>query len=202
MRGVVGALALSVAACKSAPQPTQTAEPPKPGTLQPVSAFASLDGVARSRALFLESSKVLLHPRCANCHPAGDSPLQGMDQHVHYPPVVRGPKDDGVVGMQCGSCHQEANQELVRVPGAPKWHVAPLEMAWVGRSPREICAQVKDVERNGGKTLAQLQEHMAHDALVAWAWTPGSGREPAPGTQEQLGDLVAAWIESGAHCPE
>ncbi|MGV3621938.1 MAG: Isoquinoline 1-oxidoreductase subunit [Archangium sp.] len=200
MRGTVCALVLSIAGCKSTPQPNPA--PTKTDTLQPLSAFDSLSGATRSRALFMESTKVLLHPRCANCHPAGDSPLQGMDQHVHYPPVSRGPKDDGVVGMQCGTCHQEANQELIRVPGAPKWHVAPLEMAWVGRSPREICAQVKDVKRNGGKSLAQLHEHMAHDELVAWAWNPGSGREPAPGTQQQLGELIGAWIDSGAHCPE
>src|SRR3712207_8090208 len=30
------------------------------------------DQKARSRALFLEVSRVLLHPRCANCHPSGD----------------------------------------------------------------------------------------------------------------------------------
>jgi hypothetical protein len=42
---------------------------------------------------------------------------------------------------------------------------------------------------------------MANDDLVAWGWNPGAGREPAPGTQAQLGELVKAWIDAGAHCP-
>ena len=31
----------------------------------------------RSVALFAELGKVLTHPRCVNCHPAGDRPRQG-----------------------------------------------------------------------------------------------------------------------------
>ena len=40
-----------------------------------------------------------------------------------------------------------------------------------------------------------------HDELVAWGWAPGADREPAPGTQEAFGALVAAWVETGAECP-
>ena len=40
------------------------------------------DHKERSRALFLEASRVLLHPRCANCHPDGDVPAQGMQMSV------------------------------------------------------------------------------------------------------------------------
>lgn len=87
------------------------------------------------------------------------------------------------------------------MPGAPKWHLAPLSMAWVGRTPAQICEQLKDTKRNGGKNLDQIIEHSAHDALVAWGWAPGHGRVPAPGTQEQFGALVAAWVKSGAACP-
>ena len=42
---------------------------------------------------------------------------------------------------------------------------------------------------------------MAKDELVGWAWKPGVGREPAPGTQAAFGALVKAWAESGAACP-
>jgi hypothetical protein len=156
----------------------------------------------RSQALFLEASRVFKHPRCQNCHPDGDVPLQGMDGRLHDPPVVRGPDDHGVVGMECQGCHQEHNLELARVPGAPKWHVAPREMAWVGKSPRALCEQLKDPARNGGKTLQEIVEHNAHDELVAWGWAPGHQREPAPGTQERFGAIVAAWVETGAVCPD
>jgi hypothetical protein len=74
-------------------------------------------------------------------------------------------------------------------------------MAWQGKSMGEICAQLKDAVRNGGRDLALLQEHLAKDDLVAWGWNPGAGRAPVPGTQEQLGELVKAWIDTGAQCP-
>jgi hypothetical protein len=171
--------------------------------LRPVAEFSAIgDRAARSRALFLEASRVLLHPRCVNCHPDGAIPHQGMQLGRHDPPVQRGPKDQGVPGMECSTCHQDRNQPLTRMPGAPNWHLAPIEMAWVGKSPADLCTQLKDPARNGGKSLAQIVEHSAHDKLVAWGWAPGADREPAPGTQEQFGSLVAAWAETGAECPE
>ena len=135
------------------------------------------------------------------CHPDGDTPAQGMEMRAHDPPVLRGAGDDGAVGMRCTGCHQDHNLELARVPGAPHWQLAPRKMAWVGRTPRQICEQMKDPQRNGGRTLAQVVDHNAYDELVGWGWHPGHDREPAPGTQEQLGSLVAAWVESGAECP-
>jgi hypothetical protein len=42
---------------------------------------------------------------------------------------------------------------------------------------------------------------MAEDSLVGWGWNPGTGREPAPGTQKEFGALAKAWVESGAACP-
>jgi cytochrome c5 len=199
------AAALSVPACggSRAPAPAVALREVPRTELRAVTDFAVIsDRAQRSRALFAEASRVLLHPRCVNCHPAGDVPHQGMQLALHDPPVVRGPKNEGVVGMACTTCHQDRNQPLTRVPGAPNWHLAPLEMAWVGRSTRQICEQLKDPARNGNKTLAQIVDHSAHDRLVAWGWTPGADREPAPGTQQQFGAIVAAWVETGAECPE
>ena len=164
--------------------------------------FASIaDRRARSVALFQEAGKVIQHPRCLNCHPVGERPTQGGDMHPHSPLVVRGADDKGAVGMRCTTCHQDANFDPAGMPGHPLWHVAPKSMAWQQQSLKQICEQVKDPRRNGGKTLAQIREHMAHDTLVGWAWRPGGTREPAPGTQEQFGALIAAWIETGAACP-
>ena len=74
-------------------------------------------------------------------------------------------------------------------------------MAWYGKSPAEVCAQIKDHERNGGRTLAEIHEHMAEDSLVGWGWHPDAGRTPVPGTQARFGELIKAWIETGAECP-
>lgn len=177
--------------------------------LRPVSDFEGIaDASERSVALFEEAGKVLLHPRCVNCHPASDSPTQGMAMRPHEPPVTRGEANFGAVGMTCNTCHNVANVDVAgqaddirSIPGHPLWHLAPIEMAWQGKSLGEICEQIKDPERNGGKDVAAIVEHMAEDSLVGWGWSPGAGREPAPGTQEEFGALFHAWADTGAVCP-
>ncbi len=159
------------------------------------------DAAARSAALFSEAGKVLAHPRCVNCHPAGDRPLQSENGRLHQPPVERGADGFGLAAMRCATCHQNANFDPGRVPGHPHWHLAPREMAWQGKTLAQICAQIKDPARNGGRSLQQIHEHIATDSLVGWAWAPGFGREPAPGTQKETGALIAAWIKDGAACP-
>ncbi len=49
--------------------------------------------------------------------------------------------------------------------------------------------------------MDELVEHMAEDTLVGWGWTPGEGREPAPGSQDVFGELFKRWAETGAACP-
>ena len=117
---------------------------------------ASSDPAARSAALFVEAGKVLQHPRCLNCHPDGDRPSQGTG-YPHQPPVQRGADGHGITAMRCTTCHQTANFEPGRVPGHPNWHLAPASMAWQQKSLAEICAQVKDPARNGGRTMAQVE---------------------------------------------
>ena len=181
------------------------AQTPTDMPLRPASAFASIgDSQARAAALFNEAGKVLQHPRCVNCHPRTDRPLQGDAMRVHQPPVTRGTTGHGAVAMECKTCHGAKNftaNPSLSIPGHEKWHLAPIEMAWEGRSLREICLQLKDPQRNGGKSMSQLVDHMANDSLVGWGWQPGVGRAPAPGTQQQLGALIQAWVDAGAHCP-
>jgi hypothetical protein len=177
--------------------------------LRAPSEFSNIaDRAARSRALFTEAARVITSPRCMNCHPATDRPLQGNDQHEHMPPVMRGENGGGVAGYTCAACHTEHNFPLTglqanyqSIPGHPRWGLAPIEMAWEGKSVGEICAQIKDPKRNGGRDLTLLHEHLAKDDLVAWGWNPGFGRDPVPGTQAQLGELIKAWIDTGAQCP-
>src|SRR5262245_21189046 len=54
---------------------------------------------AASRAAFLAVYPVLMHPRCMNCHPKGDQPLQGDDSHIHVQNVRRGPDGKGLFAM-------------------------------------------------------------------------------------------------------
>lgn len=178
------------------------AQPDPANSLKSVQSFASIaDDKQRSLALFQEVGKVITHARCMNCHPAGDRPSQGDDRHPHMPLVVRGVDNFGAIGMRCTTCHGPANFDPGGVPGNPVWHLAPIEMAWVGKSLGQICEQIKDPNRNGGKSMDELIHHMAEDSLVGWGWNPGVGREPAPGTQKEFGALFKAWIDTGAVCP-
>jgi hypothetical protein len=203
---VLGVMVLPLAgtSCRADPAPVSVHAAAAPAELRPPEAFAGIaDPAARAAAIFVEVSRVLTHPRCTNCHPSDDSPRQ-RDGELHDPPVARGPEDRGPPGLECASCHQDRNLELARVPGASgatAWHLAPRSMAWAGRSPADLCDQIKDPTRNGGKTLPEIVEHAAHDPIVAWGWAPGADRAPAPGTQARFASLVAAWVSAGAACP-
>lgn len=183
------------------------AQQPAGRDLRTVESFSGIqDAKARSAALFQEAGRVITHPRCMNCHPVTDRPLQGNDSHPHQPTVFATESGMGTASMSCSSCHGLSNFTLIgtrvgSMPGNPKWQLAPREMAWQGKSLGEICRQIKDPARNGGRDHAALVAHSAKDELVAWGWNPGSGREPAPGTQEIFGLLVKAWLETGAECP-
>lgn len=159
----------------------------------------------RSVALFEEMFLVIESPRCMNCHPVNNTPLQGEEMQPHQPPVVRGAADFGAPGMRCSTCHGAENVPYTTgegsIPGHEPWQLAPIEMGWVGLTAAEVCEQLKDPGRNGNRTLAELHEHNAEDGLVGWGWEPGKGRTPAPGTQEVFGALTQAWINTGAACP-
>lgn len=158
----------------------------------------------RSKAAFMEMASVLTHPRCLNCHASGESPTQGDSMALHDPPVVRGNTGMGVPAMRCSTCHTEENVPFVdgggSVPGAPGWQFAALP--WQGKSVKEICEQFKDPSANGGFSLEDIYERNNSDPVTGWAWAPGDGRTPAPGSQAEFGKQTRAWIDNGAHCPD
>jgi hypothetical protein len=161
---------------------------------------------SESERLYLQIHSVLIHPRCLNCHPKGDSPKQGLDAHMHVPPVARGARDKGVPGLQCMACHQTRNYAASGVPGAPNWHLAPRSMAWENKTPGEICRALLDKSRNGNKDLQAIVDHLTRDELVAWGWAPGTdadgrAREPAPIPKPEFNRIVHAWAKLGAKCP-
>ena len=196
------ALMLLLAGVVAADASDAFVSPAGPDALASPESFAGIaDPQKRSAAYFSELGKVLTNPRCTNCHPAGDRPRQGDDHHLHQPPVFRGTDGFGLTSMRCPICHQASSFAAARMPGHAIWHLAPREMAWEGKTIPEICAQIKDPARNGGRTPEDLIHHIGEDTLVGWAWKPGYGRSPAPGTQQQAGALVAAWVKSGAACP-
>src|SRR5882672_2278979 len=116
----------------------------------------------RAVALFEEAGKVIQSPRCLNCHPATERPTQTDKMRPHQPLVVRGEGGMGAPGgLVCTTCHHETNFDPAGVPGNPMWHLAPAEMAWQGKTLGQICIQIKDRQRNGGRDMAKLITHMA-----------------------------------------
>ena len=154
---------------------------------------------------FAPIHEVLSHPRCANCHVEGDVPLWSDDAGATRPhgmAVRAGESRMGIETLPCGTCHRAANGALPHsAPGAPGWALPPPEMAWALRDAGEICRQLKDPARNGGRSLAEIAAHVAEDPLVVWGWAPGPGRAPAPGTPDTLARAVLAWDAAGAPCP-
>ena len=160
---------------------------------------------AGARAAFLDVYKVLMHPRCMNCHPSGDAPLQGDDSHPHVQNVKRGEDGKGKHALKCTNCHQDTNLPGENMPpGNPTWQLPRKDLALVfqGKSPRELADQLKDPRRNGGKTLEQLLEHVTHDELVLWGWEPGHGRTKPPLSHDEFAKRFREWVEKGAASPE
>ena len=166
-------------------------------------AASPTDSVASVRA-FMGVYKVLMSPRCMNCHPAGDAPLQGDDSHVHTMNVQRGVDGHGVYALKCQNCHQPQNVPgLHTPPGNPKWALPPADMKMVfqGRTPRQLARQLLDPKQNGGKTKQQLIDHATSDEIVLGGWDPGEGRTLPPMSHAAFAKLFKTWIDKGAYLP-
>lgn len=153
---------------------------------------------------FMEVYKVLMSPRCMNCHPAGEVPLQGDDSHIHSMLPQRGNDGKGIYAMKCSNCHQPTNLEgLNKPPGNPNWHLPPsnMKMVFEGRTPNQLAKQIVNPKTNGNKNLQQLIEH-ADDGLVKAAWNMGEGRPAPPMSHEEFKKAWITWITTGAYAPK
>jgi hypothetical protein len=174
--------------------------------LLPFVVVLSLAGFNRSEAQTTQSNpfdpiaSVVMHPRCMNCHQV-DSPRQTDARIPHQPLVVRGKDDRGAPTQPCQTCHQATNTADGFVPGVATWRLAPLSMKWEGLTKQQICEQMKDPARNGGRRTGEaVIEHMKADPLILWAWTPGAGRTTPPLSHEKLVIALETWVHAGMPC--
>ena len=152
---------------------------------------------------FMDVYKVLTSPRCMNCHPAGDVPLQGDDNRLHNMTPQRGSDGKGIYAMKCSNCHQPTNiAGLNTPPGNPNWHLPPanMKMIFQGRTAGQLAKQLVNPKTNGNKSLQQLIAH-ADDGLVKAGWDPGEGRTVPPMSYEEFKKAWITWIRSGAYAP-
>lgn len=214
---LLGAVGLGVAAlaqqappkkAPETPQPKQEHAEPKLAAKAPALPAVTGDArqVARAKRAFLDVAWVLKSPRCMNCHPAGDRPLQTDTSRPHAMNISRRSVKNG---LQCSACHQTRNAQTLKgqpagPPGAPHWGLPPEDtpMIFQGKRPDEICAQMRDPAQNGKKTLAQLVEHVDKDPLVLWGWSPGGDRTKPPMTHKAFVDSFKLWAGAGGPCPD
>ncbi len=206
-RTFIGTLYLSVAGVALAEdgQMLDTSVLPQPGEV------TLIEGNASWERIF----DVVTHPRCINCHVGPDNiPLQQLapDQpsQPHIMAVNAGISRIGAEGLPCGTCHVTSTRPNTVPHAAPHtgmdWRLAPVEFQWVDKTSAEICAQMRDPARNGGRDAAGLIEHITHDAevigFITWGFNPGAGREPAPGGLEAHLRDMAVWTAAGMPCPQ
>ncbi|KAB1070878.1 hypothetical protein F6X51_21040 [Methylobacterium planeticum] len=172
-----------------------------------VSSQAGLEAWTRIEA-------VVTHPRCANCHvdaagipmwtPAGETKTRAHGMNIHA-----GESRIGAETIACSTCHITSTDPNEPAPAPLRsgidWQLAPVEFLWFDKTGAEICEQLKDAKRNGGRDTAGLLEHLRHDAslngFIPRAWQPGAGRSTPPGSFEDHVKDVALWGAAGQPCP-
>ena len=154
--------------------------------------------------------QVASHPRCSNCHvgasnrPMWSGPSYGRTR-PHGMNINAGESRIGAEYVPCQTCHalrtEGGNDAPHMAPQvAMAWMLPPVEAEWFGKSSDEICNQLRDPDRNGGRDHIALAGHLEHDLILHWAWNPGGGREPAPYSLQDHVNDVLAWGVAGFPC--
>lgn len=173
----------------------------------PVPVRSVPDQRAEAVAAFETVRQVLQHPRCQNCHIPGDAPLQFDAGLPHQMGVVRGDGGIGAPALPCYTCHNDVNPPASygphAPPGAPTWRLPPpeMKMVFINLSPAELCASIKDPNKNGHKDFDALIQHVAEDKLVGWGWNPGGERTPVPIPRAEFVAKFRQWAAAGGPCP-
>ena len=210
LAGLLTALAplsvsLGPAGAEEAGAPEITFEVPEAGSVP----------AAEGTAAFERIYEVVSHPRCANCHVGEDNrpmwtgPSYGQPR-PHGMNITAGESRIGAETLLCSTCHR-TNGDHDTDPHAPPragldWRLPPVAFQWFDRSPAQVCAQLSDPERTGGRDWVALAEHLVEDAghrgFVLWGWNPGGTREPAPYSLQTHVEDILAWGAAGMPCPE
>lgn len=200
-KGLVAVLAVLAAGITMAYAEGENAviDPPVEGSV------STEDGLAAWARIY----EVTSHPRCSNCHVGADNrpmwsgPSYGTSR-PHGMNVNAGESRIGAETLLCSTCHVNNASDNAMAHAAPQvamdWQLAPVEAEWFGKSSIEICNQLRDPDRNGGRDMMDLAAHLDHDLILHWAWSPGGTREPAPySLQEHVNDVLA-WGVAGFPC--
>ena len=123
---------------------------------------------------------------------------------VHGMNINAGESRIGAETVLCSTCHA-LRDGLNDEPHAPpqvsmNWQLPPVEAEWFGKTSVEVCEQLRDENRNGGRSYLDIADHLDHDLILHWAWNPGGGREPAPYDLQAHVNDVLIWGVGGTPC--
>ncbi|AXI47670.1 hypothetical protein C1J03_17650 [Sulfitobacter sp. SK012] len=175
-----------------------------PGLAQDTSRQIGLDAWDR---IFSVTS----HPRCTNCHVGeGGQPMWNAlgygENRTHGMNVRADQSRIGAESIPCRTCHISAENRNATPHAAPQiddaWRLPPIELAWLGKSSAEVCAQLRNPETNDDNTIAELAEHLRNSAFVSWGFNPGAGREAPQTSLAMMVDDVLAWGAAGTPCAQ
>jgi mono/diheme cytochrome c family protein len=145
-----------------------TIDPPAAGSV------SREDGLSAWERIY----EVTSHPRCSNCHVGADNiPMWSGPSHGKSRPhgmnVNAGESRIGAEYVQCATCHayREGGNDMPHAAPqvAMNWQLAPVEAAWFGKSAVDICNQLRDPDRNGGRDFQEIASHLDHDLILHWA---------------------------------
>ena len=153
---------------------------------------------------------VASHPRCTNCHVgASGAPMwEGLGYgaaRLHGMNIRAGESRIGAETIPCRTCHltQDSANALPHAPPhiLEAWRLPPVELAWLGKSSAEVCAQLKNPETNDDHSIAELADHVTSSPFVAWGFKPGAGRTAPEGSTTTLARQITLWGAAGTPCP-
>ena len=129
-------------------------------------------------------------PRCRNCHPlrrralAGGSARAARHEHRAAQRGRRAPVHDL---PPRGQQRRWPARRRARTTGTCRPATTP--MVFEGRTPHELCGSSRTRRQNGGRNLAELHDHVAHDALVL-------GLDPGPRPQAGRPSRTRSWCST------
>jgi mono/diheme cytochrome c family protein len=159
-------------------------------------------------------------------HPHYFNVIRGDDEPLLHGAGIGAPFE------RCASCHGSTNDPKTGIPGAclaldyqpppvvdpevPRcpsafWGLTPRSMTWetavgVPMTGAQLCASIKDPTKTQRADLKDVQDHLANEPAVNWAWNPGTrpngeARTTPPISQRELVDAFDKWRKAGAPCP-
>lgn len=163
--------------------------------------------------------RVVMSPRCRNCHTTEGQGPQIGERGMPHPFLVNNHTQLAGIGMGCNSCHaprsashspQHARPPHSRsvdewrepggfkVPGVSKQRFTiPASI-----SAAALCGKMKDVALAWQRANVDVIEFIEHDQLIEQAWQSNTGRTLPCGSHQGFITAFRTWHTKRMPCPQ